>query len=160
MEKTGQNYLSWRGRLKPSSRRTSFLVICVILSGSLWAASQWWEKSLATRLGDPIISPSGCYRVETFKPFWVLPSMFQPEYDPNEDRSTRWFQVWGYPGFYRLYDQRTGEKIGESNVYDLEYTSGPLHWGSKTFPEVSAGAIYIGPNLSDCIGDHLSNQRK
>ncbi|MNP35479.1 hypothetical protein D3C76_1288130 [compost metagenome] len=98
---------------------------------------------MAEKFGAPSISPSGCYRIETFKPFWVLPSMFQPEYDPNEDVAPRWFQVWGYPGFYRLYDHRSGELIGESNIYDLQYTSGPLLWGSKSIPEVSAGAIYI-----------------
>jgi len=135
------------------SRRIVFIVAYITIAGGLWTASQWWEKGLATRLSDPVISPGGCYRVETFKPFWILPSMLQPEYDPNENGSPRWLQVWGYPGFYRLYDHRNGKLIGESEVYDLEYTSGPLYWGSRTYPEVSAGAIYIGPNSPNCIGD-------
>jgi hypothetical protein len=89
--------------MKPVSRRIAFVVAYITIAGGLWTASQWWEKALATSLSDPVISPGGCYRVETFKPLWVLPSMLQPEYDPNEDKSPRWFQLWGYPGFYRLF---------------------------------------------------------
>jgi hypothetical protein len=147
--------------LKASSRRIAFVVAYITIAGGLWTASHWWEKSLATRLSDPVISPSGCYRVETFKPFWVLPSMLQLDPDPNKDVPTKWFQVWGYPGFYRLYNHRSGELIGESKVYDLEYTSGLIHWGNETMPEVSAGVIYIGPNVPDCIGDkHTTSKSK
>ncbi|WP_259099162.1 hypothetical protein [Pseudomonas sp. JUb42] len=135
------------------SRQIAFAATYVTIAGGLWVASQWWEKSLATNLSAPVISPGGCYRVETLKPFWALPSLLQPVQDPNEEGSTKWFQLWGYPGFYKLYDHRSGKLIGMSSVYDLQYTSGPLYWGSKSFPEVSAGAIYIGPNVPDCIGD-------
>lgn len=139
--------------------KTVHIVASIIIATGLWAASQGWQKSLATYLSDSVVSPNGCYRVETLKPFWVLPSMLQPARAPNNDMPTKWFQVWGYPGFYRLYNHQSGELIGESEVYDLEYTSGPLYWGSKSFPEVSAGAIYIGPNLSNCIGDRLIHPR-
>jgi hypothetical protein len=135
------------------SRQIAFAATYVTIAGGLWVASQWWEKFLATNLSAPVISPGGCYRVETLKPFWALPSLLQPVQDPNEEGSTKWFQLWGYPGFYKLYDHRSGKLIGMSSVYDLQYTSGPLYWGSKSFPEVSAGAIYIGPNVPDCIGD-------
>ena len=138
--------------LKTPSRRVAALAAPLILAGGLWAASQWWEKGLAERIGESLISPGGCYRVEEFKPFWVMPSLFHPKPDPNEDRPPKWFQLWSYPGFYRLYDHRSGELIGESNIYDLEFVGGGMAWGGGS-GKVSAGMITIGPNLPDCMGD-------
>ncbi|MCY1415141.1 hypothetical protein D9M71_306100 [compost metagenome] len=139
--------------LKSSSRRIAFVVAYITIAGSLWVASQWWEKGLATKLSAPRISPNGCYRIESFKPFWVLPDIFHPRLHPDELDNPEWFPWWGLPGFYRLYDQKSGELIGESNVFDLESASGPLDWGDRVRQEVSAGMITIGPNKPDCIGD-------
>lgn len=130
-----------------------FTACCLSLTGATWFLSEWWQTGLAQPLDHPIVSPNGCYRVVELKPFWVLPNMFHRRSHPDEDLPPTWFPWWGTPGFYRLYDQRTGELLGQSKIYDLESASGPLIWGHKGNPIVRAGFIPIGPNVSDCIGD-------
>lgn len=120
-------------------------------AGALWIASEWWEKGLATPLRAPIISPDGCYRIDRLKPFWILPNVFHRESDPNEDVQPTWFPWWENPGFYRLYDQRNGKLIGESNIYDLKYASGPIIWGEGS-GAIYAGMIFIGTTLPGCRG--------
>jgi hypothetical protein len=137
----------------------AFLLYSVGTVSGIWLASEWWETGLAKPLREPVFSPNGCYRVERFKPFWVLPDMFHRRSHPDEDRPPNWLPRWGNPGFYRLYDQRNGAFLGQSKIYDLESTSGPLLWGTKSFPEVSAGLIPIGPNVPDCIGDRPSKAK-
>lgn len=141
--------------MKPTSRRWALFLTYLSIAGGLWTASEWWEKGLAKKLGHAHISPNGCYRVETFAPFWVLPMMLHRKPDPNNDIPPKMLPSWSHPGFYRLYDNRSGELIGESHIYDLESASGNLYWGDKTIPKVIAGFIYIGPNLDGCIGDQL-----
>ncbi|MFJ2482660.1 hypothetical protein ACIOWE_20525 [Pseudomonas sp. NPDC087598] len=60
---------------------------------------------------------------------------------------------YGEAAFFRLYDQRTGQLLGESEIYDLVFDGGPLSWGFRELPRVSAAMIDIGPNAPDCIGD-------
>lgn len=144
--------------MKTPSRRTICVVAFSFIAGGLWAASRWWEKGLATKLSPPRFSPNGCYRVESFKPFWVLPNVFHRESDPNEDVEPKWLPIWGYPGFYRLYDNRNDELLGESKIYDLEYASGPITWGGGS-GKVYAGMIYIGPNTQNCIGDEPAQSK-
>lgn len=141
--------------MKASSRRISFLVAYITIAGSLWVASQWWEKGLAKNLGDPAISPNGCYRIEAYKPFWVLPNIFHPESDPNEDRPPKWFPWWGYPVFFKLYNHRSGELISETNIYDLEPANGKITWG-RASRTIFVGMIPVGPTLPDCKGDNPS----
>lgn len=128
-------------------------VILTAITLGLWQGSQWWEKGLARKVEPPIISPNGCYRIEILKPFWVLPDRFHPKAHPDELESPKWFTWWSYPGFYRLYDDRSGELLGESHIHDLTSAGGPLFWGDTWLPEVSAGLVTIGPNVPDCIGD-------
>ena len=52
--------------VKPASRRLAFRMVFICIAGGVWEASQWWEIGLAERLGDPEVSPGGCYRVESF----------------------------------------------------------------------------------------------
>ncbi|WP_010217334.1 hypothetical protein, partial [Pseudomonas syringae group genomosp. 3] len=104
--------------MKSPSKRIIFLAAYITIAGSIWAASEWWEIGLAERLSDPYISPGGCYRVELFKPFWVLPMMFHTMPDPNEGVPREWLPWWGYPAFFRLYDHRTGKLISETEIYD------------------------------------------
>ncbi|MFD2640874.1 hypothetical protein [Pseudomonas japonica] len=127
------------------------LLATSLISGGLWLSSEWWETGLAAPLSDPVISPNGCYRLQSFKPFWVLPDTLHRKADPNEDISPKWLPWWEYPGFYRLYDHRSGKLLGESRIYDLEQASGPINWGVSG--NVYAGMIYVGPNASDCIFD-------
>ena len=138
--------------LKPASRRIVIFVACISTVGGLWIASQWWEKGLAQRLGEPEVSPGGCYRVETFKPYWVLPNFLHWESDVNGIKPPQWFPWWGYPGFYRLFDHRSGDLISETRIYDLQAAGGKLSWGGGS-GHVMAGLIDIGPNLPDCMGD-------
>lgn len=133
--------------------KVRFLLTCIGATAAVWLASEWWETGLAQPLGEPVLSPNGCYRVDRFKPFWVLPDMFHRESHPDEDMPPAWLPRWEAPGFYRLYDQRNGQLLGQSKIYDLDSASGPLIWGGKYDPTVSAGLIPIGPNAPDCIGD-------
>ena len=144
--------------LNNTSRRFTLFIAYTSIAGGLWMSSQWWEKGLAKRQGEPDISPNGCYRVETYKPYWVLPGILHRKPDPYGDIPLQWFPLWSYPGFYKLYDHRTNALLGESAIYDLTSASGPLDWGYRKFPEVSAGTIIIGPNAPDCIGDQPSAQ--
>lgn len=121
-----------------------------ILCAGLWGASQWWEKGLAQPSGSAHISPNGCYRVQQFKPFWVLPGAFHPQAHPDETAEVHWFVRWESPAFFRLYDQRNGRLISESAIYDLVSDGGPLFWGMEGIASVSAGMIEIGPALLDC----------
>ncbi|WP_122282676.1 hypothetical protein [Pseudomonas syringae group genomosp. 3] len=138
--------------MKSPSKRIIFLAAYITIAGSIWTASEWWEIGLAERLSDPYISPGGCYRVELFKPFWVLPMMFHTMPDPNEGVPREWLPWWGYPAFFRLYDHRTGELISETEIHDLESAGGPMSWGGGS-GMVYAGMIPIGPNVPDCMGD-------
>lgn len=79
-----------------------------------------------------------------------LSNFFHPQSPPDEPEQLEWFFSWESPAFFRLYDNRNGQLIGESAIYDLVNYGGPLSWG---FSRVSAGMIVIGPNLPDCIGD-------
>ncbi len=146
MEAPRESYRPWTRAV-----RATFAPIGLLIAGSFWFISEWWEKGLATPL-NTTVSPNGCYRVESLKPFWLLPDTFHREHDPNEDMDPTWFPHWEYPGFYRLYDHRSGALLGESRIYDLAYASGPLTWGVGS-KSVFAGMIYLGPNTLDCIGD-------
>lgn len=55
--------------MKPSSRRIAFFVAYITIAGGLWTASNWWERGWATRLATDSVSPDGCYRVQSFKPY-------------------------------------------------------------------------------------------
>jgi len=145
--------------VKPASRRLAFRMVFICIAGGVWEASQWWEKGLAERLGDPEVSPGGCYRVESFKPFWVLPNIFHRRPDPNEVHSPEWFPWWGYPGFFRLYDHRTEELISETKVHDWDSIVEKVSWGGGS-GQVRAGMIRIGPNLPDCPGDVPGKMRR
>ena len=93
------------------------LILCIGSIGGIWLASEWWETGLASPLGEPTFSPNGCYRVESFKPFWILPDIFHRESHPDEDRPPTWLPRWETPGFFRLYDLRTDELLGQSKIY-------------------------------------------
>lgn len=139
--------------MKILTQRQRFWLTVPVLCAGLWAASQWWEKGLAHPVGTPEISPNGCYRVQQFQPFWLLPGLFHPKAFPDPEADVHWFVRWEIPAFFRLYDHRTGQLIGQSEIYDLVNAGGPLSWGWRDFPTVTAAMIEIGPNLPDCIGD-------
>jgi hypothetical protein len=130
------------------------VVSLIVIPVGIWAASQWWERALATKLGADI-SPNGCYRFEDFKPFWVLPNIFHPMAHPDDvfepdTVKPKWFPWWESPGFLRLYDNRTNALIAESNIYDFASAGGQLDWVGRY---VSAGMMFIGPIDPDCVAD-------
>ncbi|MFJ4375143.1 hypothetical protein ACIP1T_21370 [Pseudomonas japonica] len=126
------------------------LGILIIACSGLWFASEWWEKGLASSLGDSELSPNGCSRLETFKPFWLLPDFLHPEAAPNDDGEVHWFRGWEMPGFYRLYDTFNGQLIGETVIYDLAFSGGRLSWDRGG--GVWVGMTYVGPSIRDFIG--------
>ncbi|OPE57630.1 hypothetical protein BTW15_23390 [Pseudomonas syringae pv. tomato] len=144
--------------MKMSSTRIKFFLAYIIMACSLWTASEWWEKALAKRSGVPLVSPGGCYRLEAFKPFWVLPDILHREPDPNGVRSPKWFPWWGSPGFYRLYDHRNGKLISETEIYDRESGAWGMDWGEGS-GFVYSGLIPIGPNVPDCMRDRPAQQK-
>lgn len=133
-------------------RRVALATILVTFTGAIWLASDCWERRWATPVGEPTISQNGCYRLERFQPFWVLPAVFHRRVQPDALDEPEWFPWWGLPGFYRLYDHRDGKLIAETDVFDLNAASGPIRWGDGVQPYVASGLISIGPNVPDCIG--------
>lgn len=139
--------------MKTLTRRQRFWLSLSLLWAGLWVASQWWEKGLAQPNGAPDISPYGCYRVQQFRPFWLLPGSFHPHPHPDDQMPTRWLVSWESPAFFRLYDNRNGQLIGESGIYDLVNYGGPVSWGFGSHPTVSVEMITIGTDLPDCVGN-------
>ena len=123
-------------------------ILLAIVAPTLWFASEWWEKGLASPSGEPVISPDGCTRVQAFKPFWLLPDIFHVEYPPNDDGKARWFSSWEAPGFFRLYNHQSGELIGETVIYDLAFSGGRLEWYLSG--EVWVGMTYLGKRVESC----------
>ncbi|WP_460080915.1 hypothetical protein [Pseudomonas sp. H3_H05] len=135
------------------TRLPTLALIALVFCAGLWAVSQWWEKALAKPVGAARISPNGCFRVQEFKPFWILPGLFHPQSPPDEPEQRQWFVRWEIPAFFRLYDNRNGQLMGESEIYDLVNYGGPVSWGFGNHPTVSVEMITIGTGLPDCIGD-------
>ena len=117
---------------------------------ALWFSSEWWEKGLASPIDDAENSPNGCSRIQTFKPFWLLPDIFHRELAPHEAAKPRWFHFWEVPGFYRLYDNYNNQLIGETVIYDLAFSGGRLSWDRAG--GVWVGMTYVGPSIRDCTG--------
>lgn len=133
------------------------LAICTGITSVMWFASEWWEKGLASPMDEAENSPNGCSRIQTFKPFWLLPDIFHSELAPNDGAKRRWFHFWEVPGFYRLYDNYNNQLIGETVIYDLAFSGGGLSWDRGG--GVWAGMTYVGPSIRDCIGAIPERQR-
>lgn len=108
------------------------------------AASAWWERGLATYLRS-FDSPDGCLRVDTYRPFWVLPGVFH--YWRHFDGSQEGYGFrWESPVFARLHERATDELLGESVVFDSSKNVSGLFWGDpRTVGKrsVSAGGYVI-----------------
>ncbi|EJN23192.1 MULTISPECIES: hypothetical protein [unclassified Pseudomonas] len=127
------------------------LLFCVTSWGALWMASQWWEKALAEPSHEPQFSPNGCYWLQQFRPYWVLPGFFHSNTHPDDTVSETWPGSWEFPAFFRLYDRRTYKVLGESNIYDLVSVGGPVSWDYDGGPSASVGMIQIESDSPGCV---------
>ncbi|HCN45916.1 MAG TPA: hypothetical protein DIT18_09885 [Pseudomonas sp.] len=131
--------------MTPQWKTIAFLSVA---TPALWIFSEWWEKGLASPMYEAVDSPNGCSRVQTFKPFWLLPDIFHRELAPNDGAKPRWFHSWEIPGFYRLYDNYNGQLIGETVIYDLAFSGGGFDWDQNG--GVWVGMTYVGPSIREC----------
>ena len=145
--------------MKSSSRRIAFFVAYITIAGGLWTASNGWERGWAAKDSESSISPNGCYRIDSFKPYWVLPDFLHPMPHPFGDLPPKWFVWWGNPAFLRLYDHRNGDLISETEIYDAESAGGQLDWGNGS-GDVWIGMIRMDLNLPDCPGDVPGKMRR
>lgn len=135
------------------TRATQAAAVCLLLLGGLWIASGWWERQFATKIWEQV-SPRECLRLEVYQPFWVLPWALhsQPHPDPGMPQRPFWrLPGWESPAFYRLYDQRTGELLAETGVYDAAYLgSSDITWG---------GMVRVGMLEVADVRDHFCIRR-
>lgn len=89
--------------MKKPTRLSTLVLSALVFCAGLWAVSQWWEKALAKPDGAAEISPNGCYRVQEFRPFGILPGLFHPKSPPDEPEQLQWFVRRESPAFFRLY---------------------------------------------------------
>ena len=85
----------------------------------------WWEKTFATRVRSDV-SADGCYRLEYYKPYWIVPNGLHPLRFPEKTWNplVDWYGPWEQPDlprFYRVYDHRSGKLLVETAVYDLAF---------------------------------------
>jgi len=106
-------------------RPTSLVVIALgIACITVHGVSNWWEKAWATRLYTQF-SPDHCFRLEAYKPYWILPSIFQTQV--WHGNSNAWGVIWGAPIFYRLYLADSGLLLGETPTFD-GHVGGEILW--------------------------------
>jgi len=105
-------------------RTLTIIASLAIAALTLHEVSNWWEKALATHLYTKL-SPDRCFRLEAYKPYWVLPSVFQTQ--PWHDGPSTWGHIWGAPRFYRLYLAKSGLLLGETPTFD-GYVAGEILW--------------------------------
>ena len=107
---------------------------------TLHDVSDWWEKAWATRLNTEL-SPDSCFRLEEYKPYWILPPIFHAR--PWHDGPTEWPVYWGAPRFYRLYVADTGILLGETPTIDSHLES-DITWGGWSFHGGTVREVTIG----------------
>jgi hypothetical protein len=83
------------------------LTITVIICGSFW-----WERAFAT-LKYSTIRKDGCFRMDDYRPFWILPDFLHFYADDGVQTLVGWDE----PVFSRVVDQDTGEVLGETPIY-------------------------------------------
>jgi hypothetical protein len=114
--------------------KTILAVFTVVGSACLYQASNWWERAFAT-LGSSELSPDGCIRVDTYKPFWVLPSFLHRIPHPDPEMPLNPFGMpWGYPMFQRAYEASTNTFLGETIVFDAASSFNSMYWNEAEKP--------------------------
>jgi hypothetical protein len=105
----------------------------VLVVGCIYQASNWWEREFAT-LESSTVSPDGCMRVETLKPYWVLPSMFHASPDPDPAVRNGIGRPWDAAYFKRAYELSTGKLLGETVVFDPATAFNTTIWNASRIP--------------------------
>lgn len=77
------------------------------------ASSFCWERAFAT-LKYSTIRKDGCFRIDDYRPFWILPDFFHFYTDDDGEQT---LVGWDEPVFSRVVDQDTGEVLGETPIY-------------------------------------------
>lgn len=112
----------------------AFAFYAIFCGITLYLASNWWERAFA-HLQSTELSPDGCLRVETFEPFWILPSHLHRLPDPDPAVRHEIGRQWQGPMFKRAYETSTGLLLGETIVFDI--SSGPanyMFWNASVKP--------------------------
>lgn len=119
---------------------------CAVALVTLLQFSKWWEIAFATP-GVPRLSPDKCLRLESYRPFWILPSILQINPPSNRSESADFGAAWQAPGFYRAIEESTGRQLGQSIVFDGFMISGPadINWG--TWDDSGRRTISVGGYL-------------
>ena len=99
----------------------------------LYHASNWWERAYAS-LESSEFSPDGCMRLETYRPYWVLPSPFHRMPNPDSDTPYEFGMLWSHPTFVRAYEVSTGILLGETVVFDPAATNNVTIWNASSEP--------------------------
>ena len=97
--------------------RTALVYVMVASGALLYCASDWWERAYAT-YDSSEISPDGCIRIDTYEPFWILPSMFHRIPDPDPTVRHDLGMQWDAPIFKRAYEVGSGTFLGETVVFE------------------------------------------
>jgi hypothetical protein len=115
-------------------RKKVFTTIVVVVMGgtTLYQMSEWWERAYATYESSET-SPDGCIRIDTFKRFWLLPSMFHRIPDPDPSVRYRLGRDWEAAIFKRAYVVSTGSFLGETVVYN-PFGQKFIDWGDVRTP--------------------------
>ncbi|HEY4292767.1 hypothetical protein [Luteibacter sp.] len=108
--------------------RTTVVAFLALVAVLLYVASNWWEKAWGTYAFSET-SPDGCIRVDTFDPYWVLPSLFHPIPHPDPEARPLWLASWEAPVFRRAYEASTGKFLGETIVYEPPVAFDGYDWG-------------------------------
>jgi hypothetical protein len=108
-------------------------VILVTSSAALYQASTWWERAFAT-YESSVVSPDGCFRIDTYKPFWLLPSMFHQSPHPDPDLQTSFGRPWEAAVFRRAYEISTGDILGETVAFDPVGPAPLIFWSEPAPP--------------------------
>ena len=110
-------------------RSLTVVASLAIAAITVHGVSNWWEKAWATRLYTQF-SLDHCFRLEAYKPYWILPSIFQTQV--WHGNTNAWGVIWGAPTFYRLYLADSGLLLGETPTFD-GHIGGEILWGGYSF---------------------------
>lgn len=115
--------------------RTNCMLVALLVTGgaAVYQASDWWERAFATYESSEM-SPDGCFRMDTFKPFWVLPSMFHKSPHPDPESDISFGRPWEAAVFVRAYEIQTGDLLGETVVFDPVGPAPLTYWNEPAPP--------------------------